>query len=359
MRQSFKQHRNILITIFRMAGLTLGLFLIYWFVSKCDLNIIWEHLKGINIKFALIIGVTFISQLLVTIAWMQSFYETPKGISVWEFFNIRLMGETLALINPTSIVAGETMKAVLLKKRKNIPYKESVASLTISRFTIVLSITTLIAIGITLVMGRLEFSGALYVIPMFLAVAASVFAVFFFLLIRGKEIFSLPILLVKRLFRIKKLTSLYRKLRMLDRQLVYFFRNKKDRFMNAYILSLLHWFGGTVEFYLILHFIGIDVSFLSCIIIEVGVMVFKAMGAFVPGQIGVEEYGNKLMLAFVNVPGAEIWITVSIIRRARQLFWIGLGSLMFFIITAKNIRKGDGMPKLPGSEEYGTPVHNS
>jgi hypothetical protein len=51
---------------------------------------------------------------------------------------------------------------------------------------------------------------------------------------------------------------------------------------------------------------------------------------------------------FVNVPGAGVWITVSILRRARQLFWISVGFVAFLLI----IRKTDGV-------DDGKTVYNS
>ncbi len=68
-----------------------------------------------------------------------------------------------------------------------------------------------------------------------------------------------------------------------------------------------------------------------CIVIYLGVVFFKAAGAFIPGQIGAEEYGNKMMLLAIGIPDAEIWI--SILRRARQLVWIAFGIVVYFLLA--------------------------
>lgn len=67
-----------------------------------------------------------------------------------------------------------------------------------------------------------------------------------------------------------------------------------------------------------------------------GVILFKSAGAFVPAQIGVEEYGNKIMLAAIGLPETEIWVSASILRRARQLFWIFLGLTIYFVVIKKS-----------------------
>jgi hypothetical protein len=83
-------------------------------------------------------------------------------------------------------------------------------------------------------------------------------------------------------------------------------------------------------------FLGIKTSMLHAIFLDMGVILFKAAGAFVPAQIGVEEYGNKVMLSLVGITGVEVWITVSLIRRLRQLFWIALGLIFYLLIYKKH-----------------------
>ena len=63
-----------------------------------------------------------------------------------------------------------------------------------------------------------------------------------------------------------------------------------------------------------------------------GVIIFKSAGAFVPGQLGVEELGNKMMLQIIGIATGSVWISTSILRRARQLFWITVGFILYLLI---------------------------
>jgi uncharacterized protein (TIRG00374 family) len=329
----------------RAAGLLLGLFLIYWFVSRSPLTGIWDQLKLINMRFVFLIAVTFVAYLMVTVAWRLSFYTYPGHLSTARLFIIRQIGESLAQINPTNVIAGEALKAMLLK-RANIPYKDSIVSLTISRFLVLLSAITLIIIGVYVFFDSFKFkTGAVS-----LAVTiAAMFLVLVFLLYRlgsGKGIMSLPAaaleLFRKRFSAPERLGGTIAKMHEVDEELVDFYRTKKLQFIIAFLLSLASWLMGAMEFFVILTLLDLPATFLSCVAIEVGVMVFKAIGAFVPGQIGIEEYASKMMLEFVGVPGANVWITVSILRRARQLFWIGAGFIAFLVIMKKTGRIDNG-----------------
>ncbi|MBN1497328.1 MAG: flippase-like domain-containing protein [Spirochaetes bacterium] len=329
----------------RAAGLLLGIFLIYWFASRSPLEGIWEQLKNFNVKFLLLIAVTFIAYMMVTIAWKLSFYRYPGHLSTMQLFLMRQIGESLAQINPTNVIAGDALKAVLLKRRR-VPYKDSIVSLTISRFLVILSALTIIAIGAYLFFDRLKIRANTVSLTATIAILVAFLIFLLYRLGSGKGVLSPAervLTLIGRRFpdsgRIEKTID---KLKEVDGELIDFYRTRKIRFIAAFLLSFTSWLMGAMEFYVILYFLGLKASFLSCVAIEVGVMVFKGLGAFVPGQIGIEEYASKIMLEFVNVPGAGVWITVSILRRARQLFWIGLGFIAFLFIVRVTGRIDDG-----------------
>ena len=114
-----------------------------------------------------------------------------------------------------------------------------------------------------------------------------------------------------------------------------FYINNKSKFWWAFLISLLHWVLGAAEFYLILKALGFETTFINAIAIEMGVILFKTAGAVVPGQIGVEEYGNKVMLGIIGISGNEIWLVVSILRRARQIFWVGVAGIFYWILQRR------------------------
>lgn len=337
--------------LIKAAGLMVGVFLIYWFVSRSNLTGIREQLLHIKFNFFFLIAATFTAYLMVTLAWRLSFYRFPGHLSVARLFLIRQIGESLAQVNPTNVIAGEALKAVLLKKM-NIPYKDSIVSLTISRFLVLFSALAMMMLGVYLFFDQLKFMAGT---ASLVAALGFLFIILLLLLYRlgsGRGIlsFAVPLLeLLRRRFpQNEKFSVSIAKMREVDGELINFYKTKKINFILAFIFSFASWLMGALEFYLILYFLHLDPTFLSCIAIEVGVMVFKALGAFIPGQIGIEEYASKLMLEFVAVPGSNVWITVSILRRARQIFWIAAGFIAFLFM----IRLSRGL-------EDGNTVHNT
>ena len=76
----------------------------------------------------------------------------------------------------------------------------------------------------------------------------------------------------------------------------------------------------------------VSCTYMDALMMELGVMVFKSAGGFIPGQIGVEEYGNKVMLGMLGIPGSEVWVAVSVMRRIRQLAWVGISICFLFML---------------------------
>ena len=261
-------------------------------------------------------------------------------VSVFELFLIRLSGESLAQINPTNVIAGDTMKAVLLR-RKGVEYTSSIVSLTVYRFISILAVATFIIAGIVVFFDYIGVFATKQTICIVIACFILCNIGMFYRIQSRKGIFSLIIPLFRVLSgRSGRLDKTIEKLREIDSELSDFFRAKKLNFIGAYVYSLLHRLPEVFEYYVIFSFLDMDVSMLSCLAVSVGVTVFKALGSFIPGQLGIEEYGNKVMLDFIKVTGSSTWLSVSILRRSRQLVWIILGSAAFFII-AKRTGKSD------------------
>jgi conserved hypothetical protein len=201
-------------------------------------------------------------------------------------------------------------------------------------------------IGVYLFFDRFRFIAGAVSLVITIIVLFALLVLLLYRLGSGKGILSmmaqLLMVLKKRFPESERITNSIAKMKEIDGELIDFYKTKKVNFILAFMLSFSSWLMGAMEFFVILYLLGLEASFLSCVAIEVGVMVFKALGAFVPGQIGIEEYASKMMLDFVNVPGSGVWITVSILRRARQLFWICAGFVAFLLIIRKTGGVDDG-----------------
>ena len=318
--------------------LVIGLLFVY--IRQVDLLMVQSYVLGIGYNAIGILIATALAYFLATKAWQLCFSASgnQKVPGLGLLFMIRQAGESFTLVNPTNIVGGEFSKLYFLK-RADVAYDQSGPSVVISRVFIILSY---LLIFFSCILFWFSTRGQSYVTLnvilglLFIGLFSGVVLV---VLVSSKLYLTRIISHTQRFLRRSWYERLYNSGRSLNIQLVRFFKNHKGRLLTVLALSSLHWLVGTLEFYFILNALEVPCSYFDALVLEMGVMVFKSVGGFVPGQIGIEEYGNKVVLSLIGVPGAEIWLAVSVLRRARQLAWIGI-SLIFILILYKPFRFG-------------------
>jgi len=301
------------------------------FILNTDFSASKKELQTIGSKFIYLIGITFLAYFFATWSWHICLGENRGKISLLKLFAIRQVGETVGQYNPTSIVGGDLLKAEMLKPY-GIPAEEALNSVATSRITVVLSQILLFLTACLWLSGT---EPAQFVIKR-LGISFYIFIgllIFLNLAFLYWLIFSDP---KQKNDSENNPKSLFGKLKYKTQQLFFnirtSYRFNPRLFWHSYLLAAIHWVIGSLEFYLILLFLGYDVVPMHGLLLDMGVIVFKSAGAFVPGQLGVEEIGNKMMLQIIGISVGSIWISASILRRVRQLFWIAIGFLLYLFI---------------------------
>ena len=283
------------------------------FIQATDIEKVIASVLNVGYKFIWLLVFTGIAYYFGTLSWQYCLGDQYKAISTVKLYLIRHVCETVSLFNPASVVAGDALKIVMLEDY-GIEEKRVVASVVLSRIILITGHLSIFVI--TALVLLIQNSG-------FRQADVYENAVGWFPFIVNK----LKLLQVKTATYLKELPTFYR-------------HNKKALGWSV-IFALLHWLVGALEFYYILRFLNIEVSILHALFIDLGVVFFKAAGAVIPAHIGIEEYGNRVMLMAIGVPEMEIWISASILRRARQLAWLIIGVIIYFFLVEqrKNFKK--------------------
>lgn len=311
------------------------------FIVQIDFIAVFRELQKIGSRFIIIILVTFLAYLLGTIGWWVCLGSQRKHLSLWHIFGIRQVGETVGLYNPSSVVGGDILKSKMLKSYK-VSDDRAAESVVISRVTAVLSQLLLFILALCWVLvtigSQLEIFW-LYGILIMIALLLALKILFFYQLNQNRT---------EKVDRDAHV-NLWRRLKRIVSNLVvqtkHFFRHKRSLFWWSYFFFFLHWLVGSMEFYLILLFLGYDVQLMQGVLLDMGIIIIKSIGAFVPGQIGIEELGNKVVLTAIGIQTVTVWVTVSILRRTRQLCWILIGAICYMLVrkndTFKVFKHGD------------------
>ena len=314
------------------------------FIGHTDPDEVVSAIQQIGYKFILLIVITAFAYLLATLSWKYAMGNEYKTVSIPRLFMIRHVGETLSLLNPASIIGGEAFKVHLLRDY-GMKEKTIISSVLMSRLIMIMTQMLLFTAALTVLLAKKDYSysPAQIVVPSPYLIVALILTLVLLYIFRNS--ISRHLSSTKQGAYLKiKYHLLYLKFAQIILELKTVLKSNKLMIGISFLLAALHWITGATEFYFILKFLGIKVSLMNALMIDMGVIIFKTAGAFIPGQLGIEEYGNKIMLAAIGIPGTEIWITASILRRARQCCWILAGGLIYLYLFRKKETSLNGNP---------------
>jgi hypothetical protein len=155
----------------------------------------------------------------------------------------------------------------------------------------------------------------------------SAFMVFVYFALRYRLLAKLPAHM-ENAESAEKLTQAIAFLADIEARLFHFVRNTPWRSAAALLFAFLSWVMGAVEIYLVFEFLDAPISFAEAWIVETVIVLVRSATFFVPAHIGVQD-GALTMVGNALTGSREIGLAMALIRRARELFWAGVGLLIY------------------------------
>jgi hypothetical protein len=106
------------------------------------------------------------------------------------------------------------------------------------------------------------------------------------------------------------------------------------------------WLVGTVEAFLILAALGLPVSLVVATVIEALGSGVRFATFFVPASLGALEGANAGAFGALGW-AASAGLAFSVVRRARQAVWIGLGFAILLATNARSVVPGPPLRPVP------------
>ncbi|MGH7166397.1 MAG: lysylphosphatidylglycerol synthase transmembrane domain-containing protein [Nitrospiraceae bacterium] len=273
---------------------------------------------------------------LETFGWRLTLGRYADSVAFWRLCAVRTAGEVVNMTTPTAYVGGEPLKAYLLQ-RSGVPLVEGLASVVTAKTTMTIAQVAFILLGIGLAFPRLGASGSSggTVLAAGLGVGFLLAFTAAFLAIQHRGLFTGLLELLRGLkIRIAYLEHREERLRDLDRTIVSFYTGDRRRFLFSIGVCFLGWLAEALEVYAMLYYLGGPADFLTAISIGALSVFIKGGTFFIPGSVGAQEAGNLLLLVafgYSDVTG----LTFALLRRLRELVWIGIGLVCLAALGGK------------------------
>lgn len=326
--------------------LTLGL--IVWHIGPGQIYAAAAQLGPAALLVMLIPSV--IMYAIEAYGWKVTLGPSAQAIPFWRILAIRTAGEVVNMTTPTAYVGGEPLKAYLLKKH-DVPMVEGLASVIIAKTTMTIAEVLFILLGIALgvwLLGGNDSSGQT-VAAALLSVGLLAFGTAAFVFVQRQGLFTWLLEFLRKVgLKIAYLEAREEQLRSLDRTILDFYRQKRPVFYASTGLFFLGWMAEALEVYVIISYLGGPAMALSAISIGALSVFIKGGTFFIPGSLGAQDGGNLLLLkafGYSDVTG----ITFALLRRFRELVWIGLGLLCLTFVGGRSVAIQEDLTKNSGN----------
>jgi len=267
--------------------------------------------------------------LFDTLGWRFAFLR--EAVDFRALVVARLAGEAFNLTTPTAALGGEAVKAWLL--RGHAPIDASLASVIVAKTTITLAQGLYLLLGVV-VAWRTVLSGSLLLYGMLWLLAIEAVALAVFVLVQTRGMLGWAWRLLERcgVRAVRGRATLGR----VDDALGEFYRTAPRRLVLSIGFHFVAWLLGSVETWLILKFLGSEVSLATATVIEAFGTAIKVATFLIPASLGVLEGGFLATFVALGLSSTTA-ISFSLVRRIREVVWIAVGLIAFAVMRPRAV----------------------
>ena len=269
-------------------------------------------------------------QFFDTLGWRFAFLRESVAFSA--LVSSRLAGEAFNLITPTAALGGEAVKAWLLRERA--PIEATLSSVIVAKTTITIGQGLFLLVGIAVAWSTI-LNGSALLHGMLWLLAVETIALALFVLVQTRGMLGWTGRLLERL----GVSPGHGRatLGRVDDALGQFYRTAPRRLALSIAFHFVAWLLGSVETWLILKFLGVEVSLATATVIEAFGTAIRVATFLIPASLGALEGGFVAIFLALGL-SAPTAISFSLVRRIREVAWIAIG-LVAFALTRSPERR--------------------
>ena len=304
------------------AGLALFAWLV-WYVGPAA---IWAGFRQIGWGLAAIVAIAGLRFAVRAAAW-QRCLEPPHRLRFADAFAAVVSGDAVGNLTPLGPIVGEPAKAAFVRAR--VPIGAALTALAIENVLYTLSVAAMIAAGSIALLLRADVAA-----PLRSAGEIAIAGVFVLYVVTLWTLWRRPAVLSRAVAAFARWTSSVslgarvEKVKALEEQVYTFASRRRHALLPLAALELAFHALGVLEVHLTLWMLLpqpplLITSFVLETVNRLITVVFKP----VPMQVGVNEAGTAVVTQMIGM-GLEVGLTLAIVRKARILFWMLVGTVL-------------------------------
>jgi hypothetical protein len=306
--------------IFAVAGLLLFAYVVW----SADVAKIYDDLRRLGAGFLVILLLSGFRFMVRALAWTFCF-GAPHRLRFRDAFPAFLMGDAVGNLVPLGIVVSEPAKVALVRER--VPVVAGLSAIAVENIFYSLSVALFVCSGALALLWTFDLSKTQrwMNISVLLGMSAVILFGFVMVAMQWKILSGTLERLYSRGVARRLLETRRARVRSLEDRVYGFYRNNQSRFLPILFLEFCFHLAGVAEAYATLYFINAAApTWFAAFILESVNRIINVVFKFVPMRVGVDEAGTGKTTQLLQL-GATVGVSLAIVRKARMLFWTGLG----------------------------------
>jgi hypothetical protein len=306
---------NLLLTILGgviVVGLLLGL----------GLGKVLEHLRKIGPGWFFIIGQEILPILANTAGWNYAFAPQQRTVRFGNLLRMRLAGDSLNYLVPSATLGGEIWRVNSLRRDASVPV--GAASVALAKFNQFLGQALFIALGLSLAAPFAPLKPEL--IPWLWGALAGCLLLLGMIFVALRRCLFGKMADILRAWLPSRLASYLPgdRIEEMDGYIAASLSRGRTAFWASTALFALGWALGSVEVFLIFHFLGLPINVATAVTVETLSIFLDLVLFFMPAKLGTQEGGKVLIFLSLGLSPVA-GLSFGVIRRVRELAWAGIG----------------------------------
>jgi len=269
--------------------------------------------------FGAYMAASFTVYALDTWGWRLVFARAQPPVGFWRLFSMRMGGEAVNKITPLASMGGEPLKAYLLTARGGAAPADALSSVAVAKNVMTIAQVLFIFAGVLLAVPRLPGrEGLLLALTLFPGgvLGAIIVTAVIDHRLRRRGGGSRP---SPRVGGRRAALALWS-------QMADFYWAHPREAAASLLLFFLGWAAGALELLAATLFLNLPLTLADALVLEALLCSVNMATFFIPANAGSQEGGFALLAPLLGLTAGH-GVTLAVLRRARDVLWVGFGVL--------------------------------
>lgn len=324
---------------FHLLSLVIGSFLLLILIWKIGLYSLWREMGTLGWGLVPLILIEGVADLFHTQGWRHCLSGPHRSLSFFHLFKIRMAGASINYVTPTAGLAGEVTKGTLLSLHHQGP--EAAAAVITGKLAYVLAQLLFVSLGSFIILGMVHLPAGVW-IAMLAATALLAGGLLGFLAVQkyGK-LGALFRWLDSHRIGGRLLKRLAGPVTLVDQALMDFYREHPFDLPAAILWHMVGSGCGIVQSWMFFSLMTGDGSWVAAAAVWFLGSWLDLLSFAIPLNLGVLEATRVIAFEALSFR-PSLGLAYGMTLRFEQIFWAGVGLLIYVSFVVKNRREKTG-----------------